>query len=291
MEIETKICFIVNPNAGVRKNKIIINVIKNWCIKNKIVFDIYVSEYKKHAVFIAKEACSKDYTTIVAVGGDGTVNEVVCGMIDSNKTLGIIPCGSGNGLARHLGIPLDINKALNLIQRGTATPIDIMNINDQYSINISGIGFDALVAYKFSLMKKRGLKNYIKSTFIEFKNSKEISLEIRENENYISINTWILSICNSSQYGNNFYIANHASCDDGLIDFIFIKKPTLKELPYLLYLILSKKANQSKLVKIIRANFLEIKIKGVQKIHIDGETSSAQNKLTCCINKQINIIA
>ncbi len=291
MGIETKMCFIVNPNAGARKNNLIISEIKKWCIKNQIAFDLYVTEYKKHAVLIAKEACFKDYTVIVAVGGDGTVNEVVSGMIDSRITLGIIPCGSGNGLARHIGITMNINKALEKLQNGTARPIDIMNINDQYSVNISGIGFDALVAYKFSLMMKRGLKNYIKSTFVEFKNSKEISLTIKENENYKSINTWILSICNSSQYGNNFHIANLASCNDGLIDFVFIKKPTLKELPYLLYLILTKKANESNLVKIIRTNYLEIKFNGEQKIHIDGETSSAQNKLICFIDKQINIIA
>ncbi|MBI3234508.1 MAG: hypothetical protein HYZ42_10795 [Bacteroidetes bacterium] len=259
-----KIGFIINKHAGSKKRKI--DILEYWIKRNNIDAELHYTEYTRHATEIAKELSKKELNLIACIGGDGTINEVISGLRDTKKTIGIIPQGSGNGLARHLKIPLDFEKSLNLLLTNKVQLVDVISINDHLSINISGIGFDGQVAHKFSQLEGRGLKNYIKAILQEFRSSKEFAVDIVEQGKVKTFNTWLISICNSSQYGNNAIVSPLSDCSDGIIDFILIKKPKMNQLPVLLSQLVFDRIQISKLIT--RISTPEIIIKLNQKNYL-----------------------
>lgn len=187
-------------------------------------FDVEVrySEAPGHCRELAREAVERGFHTVVAAGGDGTVNEVADALKGSPVIMGIIPRGSGNGLARHISQSIDIDKALRIICDGHWLPCDYGTANGLPFFCTFGLGFDAAVSESFSSMKRRGLNSYIRSALKEYLRFTPKEYEIITGGQTITVKAFIIAVCNASQYGNNAYIAPEASLSDGLLDITIV---------------------------------------------------------------------
>jgi len=261
---------IINPVSGTGKQKNAETLLRTHLDKGLFDLAIIYTEYAGHGTEIAKDAIKSDIDTIIAIGGDGTINEIGKVLINSEISLGIIPCGSGNGLARHLGIPMNIVKAIKHLNNTISRAIDVVSINEEYSLNVSGIGFDAHVSHQFAKMKTRGLKSYLKAVMQSFFSFQNIDCEIKVGKLNIIINAFMVSIANSTQFGNDAYIAPKASLTDGKFNIVIIKKPKFYQLFGLMFFAAIRKIHKSKLVTTFEAS--DIIIKHSQKeAHLDGE--------------------
>ncbi len=166
----------------------------------------------------------KGITDVVVAGGDGTISSVVNDLRDTNINFGLIPCGSGNGLALCAGISKKPEKAIELLFTGTPTETDAFTINNDFSCMLSGLGFDAQVAHDFAKQKERGLVTYIKQTYTNFLKAKPYRFEIITQESTVKTEAFFISIANSNQFGNSFTIAPKASLHDGLLDIVVVQK-------------------------------------------------------------------
>ena len=213
--------FIINPNAGKHKNlKMLEKDIKKIFPQAEIIYTKYAGNAKE----LALEAAQKKYETVIAVGGDGTINEVVQGLANSNTALGIIPCGSGNGFARLIKMPLKDNlKCLEIIKQNRTKQIDIGKANEEYFLNLAGLGFEAIIAHKFATSKRRGKLPYFQIGATEFFNFKagKYTLTFPDGTKK-TLAPLCLVFANGTQYGSNFYIAPQAILDDGFLDMVNI---------------------------------------------------------------------
>lgn len=270
--MKKKILFIVNPiSGGLNKTFIPSLIDKNL---NHQIFDaqIIFSEYIGHAKKLARNAVSSEFEIIVAVGGDGTINEVASEIESSGKIMGIIPCGSGNGLARTLKIPLNNAKAIANLNHLKTRKIDVGVLNEKKKFfNMAGMGFDAHISALFAGQKKRGFSGYIKSTFKEIANYKPEEYLISIDGKAYKREAFMLSIANSSQYGNNAHVSPTALVDDGLIDLCIIKPFSLRIFPSLVYHLFMKTADKSKYVEIIKGKHILIQRSKDGPVHLDGE--------------------
>ncbi len=274
--------FIVNPISGKKHKKRIVSFLKSeGC---KIVF----TEYAGHAEVIAREATEK---VIVAVGGDGTVNEVARGLLGSNKTLGIIPCGSGDGLALHLGISRRFRTAYKTIISGNTALIDTCQINDRPFFSVCGVGFDATVSEKFALSGKRGLANYIKQglkTWSEYKPEKyRINLDGKEWENEAAL----ITVGNANQWGNGAKITPLADISDGMLDITIVDMFKGIEIPPLGLLLMTGKIDASDRVHLYRGQHITITRSCSGPAHADGDWFTAGTLLDIRIKpKSLKVI-
>lgn len=266
-----RILFIVNPISGIRLGRFLPWRIKNIKLYNNVSYDVTFTKYISHAEEIAmRERSSDKYTHIIAVGGDGTVNEIARALVGSDKIFGIISLGSGNGLARHLGYSININKCLKQLITSKAQMIDVVDINGKYSFNVSGVGFDAAVASEFRKSKLRGITTYLYLLVKLFFVYKEKEYELILDGKKRNVKAFLLSIANSSQYGNNAYIAPDASVCDGLMDVCYIKRPKFLRIPYFAYCLMTKKLNKFSSFKEKKCKELNI-IGDISHVHIDGD--------------------
>jgi YegS/Rv2252/BmrU family lipid kinase len=212
------------------------------------------------------------------MGGDGTVNETAQGLVGTSTALGILPKGSGNGLARHLTIPLHLDGALTLLEKYNVIGMDALLINDKISINVSGIGFDAHVAGLFGKSGKRGLAGYTKLILQEFLGFKEFACEALLDGKSYTCNAFIIAFANSSQFGNNARIAPTASVCDGVMDICFIKKIPVTSVAAFTARMFLGKIDKSRFVEIKKAKRFEIAFDQPQPYHIDGEPHSHRKK-------------
>jgi len=220
-----KILFIINPRSGVDRVKAIQNTINTYLDQQKYSYEIAYTQYARHGTELAKSAAANGVKIVVPVGGDGSVNDIICGLRNTpDVKLAIIPKGSGNGLARTLGIPLDPAKAIDVINRGMAERIDLGMANDViFSSNI-GVGFDALVARKFSKSKRRGMAVYSWIVTKHLWTYKEWKWDLEIDGLQLYKKAFILTVANAQQFGYNFKIAPVADLQDGLFDIVVIKK-------------------------------------------------------------------
>lgn len=284
-----KILYIINPISGVGKQKIVEKMLEKYSSKNS-QYEIIYTKKAKHAIEIAKENLF-NFDAIIAVGGDGSVNEVAQALINTNTVFGIIPTGSGNGLARHLKIPLKIEAAIKNINKFNTTIIDTASINEKYFVNVAGIGFDALIAHKFANYGKRGFLSYIKLVSKEFKNYKPQKIKININNNSAEISMFLLSIANGSQFGNNAYIAPKASLTDGFLELVQLKKFAIKNAPKLAYKLFRRSIETSKFIETSAIKNIIIEKNGEILAHIDGEPAIFTNKIEIkIIPKSLKII-
>jgi len=284
-----KIKFIVNPISGTGKQKNIERYVNQYLEKNKFDYNISYTEKKEHAKEICKLAIKEKYNIIIAVGGDGTVNEIASELIDTDITLGVIPCGSGNGFAYHIGMNKNIDKAVKQINNSDTQIIDSCTANGDKFINVSGIGFDAHIANLLSGLKQRGFWNYIKLIFKELNyNSRKYTLEY--NSEVREINAFLISFANATQYGNNFKISPNSDLSDGKIDFVIVKDMKRWQVPQFLLKIARGKIQQSEHVEIIQTK--EMKILSDDKIiHLDGEVKKInKNVIVKCNPKSLKIL-
>jgi diacylglycerol kinase (ATP) len=270
-ETKKKIRFIINPISGGKKKDTIVKKISEIIDQNLYSYDIKYTQYRFHATELTQDALNQGFHIVVAVGGDGTINEITKALIYSNVIFGIIPVGSGNGLARFLKIPLKIDKAITTINKSKVFRMDSVQINDHFFVNMAGIGFDAHISYLFSESGKRGFKSYVRLIFKEFFKYTNKTYELMIDNKAIEINAFLISFANSSQFGNNAHIAPLAEINDGLIDICILKKFAKWKSILILLLMYSKKLNRSKYYRLIKAKEVEITNPSNLKMHIDGD--------------------
>jgi YegS/Rv2252/BmrU family lipid kinase len=218
------ILYIINPIAGTRKKKDLQQFIEKKTAEKKIPFEIISSVAGGDYSFLRPVIQEKNVTDIVIAGGDGTVSQVVGSLLDCNVNFGVIPCGSGNGLALAAGISKNPAKALEVIFTGTATALDGFRINDYFSCMLCGLGFDAKVAHEFARQPKRGLKTYASLVTRNFFSARPYQFTIAGNGLEFIVEAFFISIANSNQFGNHFTIAPKALLTDGLLDIVVVKK-------------------------------------------------------------------
>jgi len=203
-----KVKFIINPKSGVYDKSHIVGIIEEYIDSNKYDFEVLWTKYSGHGYRLAKEAITDNTKIVCAVGGDGSVHNVASGLVGSDVILGIVPIGSGNGLARHLEIPTNIKEAVITLNQMKVRAIDVGKINNKYFFNVAGFGFDGKIAKLFAQSKKRGMIKYAQLVLREFVRSKsqQFSVEL-ENGTVISDSALMLSMANASEFGNGFSIS------------------------------------------------------------------------------------
>jgi diacylglycerol kinase (ATP) len=268
--MKKKICFIINPISGIAKQKISESFIKELIDPAQAEIEISYTKAPKHATELAKDACARGIDIVVAVGGDGSINEVSKGMLYSQSSMAIIPTGSGNGLARNLGIPMNLKESIQLILKAQTKTIDTCEINGIHFINVAGIGFDAEIAHRFASFGKRGFLSYIKLVLNCYFSFKEEKFTLFQADKKFNKSALMLSIANGSQFGNNASISPLSQLDDGLFEVCFLNKIPLFAIPKFVSQLFSKKINASKYFEQHSVKELHF-IAESGKIHVDGE--------------------
>ena len=278
IESKKNILFIINPISGVGKQKTIEKLIHLYLDKTQFDVEIQYTQRAKHAIALAKKN-APNFNIIVAVGGDGSVNEIGKSLINTNTTLAIIPAGSGNGLARDLKIPMAMKKALLLINAGKTKSIDAIKINNDYFLGTAGVGFDADISWKFDEAPTRGLLTYIKIALKGFWSYKTQDYRvIYDGKEQLITKGMLVTFANSKQYGNNIFIAPKAKIDDGLVKLVVVKKFPLHYLLSFGYYLLSKQITKFKYTEEIESNKMTL-MNPSTKIHVDGEPLELANKI------------
>lgn len=273
-----KLLFIVNPRSGKRNSGKIIDIIDKT-LSGKINYEIGLWTNIEEFNVLAKKLISEGFTEAIAVGGDGSVNLVGKTILKSNITLGIVPTGSGNGLARSLGILMDTEKALLQILEGKTTLIDSGEVNGQVFFCTSGVGFDAHIGNLFANLQKRGLKTYIKLIFKEMFSYKPETYSVFANGTEIKKEAFFITVANAGQFGNNFYMAPRAKVNDGLFNVVIVKPFSLIAGLFMLVKILRRKAHESRFIETMTCDELVIKRSNKGSVHFDGEPFIMENEL------------
>jgi diacylglycerol kinase (ATP) len=222
--MQRKIIYLINPISGTKGKEALLKMIGQKTQALAIPFQILPTNAAGDYSFLQEKINKEQITDIVICGGDGTVNQVTAALLNTDINIGIIPMGSGNGLAFAAKIFKDPTKALDIIFAGKASYVDSFYINGKFSCMLCGVGFDAQVAHDFAFQTKRGLVTYIKQAFKNFIKAAPYTFEISSHNNRFTIEAYFISIANGNQFGNNFTIAPRASLSDGLLDIIVVKK-------------------------------------------------------------------
>lgn len=249
------------------------------CEKNNTTCAIEHTQYRAHAVTLASDASAAGYDYVIAVGGDGTINEVAQGLVGTQTIMGILPRGSGNGLARHLGIPAQLSEAIDSVFNNTVVRMDTLLVNDRLSLNVSGIGFDGHIANLFANEKIRGLLGYARLTFAEMLKFPEFDAELTIDGKTLTKKAFIIAFANSSQYGNNIRIAPDASVNDGILNMTVIKKFSLKDIGFI-HSFLKGKLKESEFCNMLVAKEATVRTSNAIPYHIDGEPSGVADRFT-----------
>lgn len=269
--MKKKAVFVINLISGTSDKAAIPGLIDQYLDKTKFEYEIAITQYAGHASEIATKAKDDGVDVVVAVGGDGTVNEVARAIVHSNTALGIIPCGSGNGLARHLLLPLNVRKAIEVINRCEVRQLDYGIINDYPFFCTCGMGFDAFVSMKFAEAGKRGPITYVENVLREGLKYKPETYTIEDENGTIQYKAFLISCANASQYGNNAYIAPQASMSDGLMDVIIMEPFDVFEAPQISIEMFSKTLDKNSKIKTFRTRHLHIHRDKPGVIHYDGD--------------------
>ncbi|MDR1200110.1 MAG: diacylglycerol kinase family lipid kinase [Tannerellaceae bacterium] len=278
-----KIQAIINPISGVGSKRKIPKMIEDICEKEGHLLTISFTEYIGHASELTKQAVEEGIDLIIAVGGDGTVNEIAQAMIHSEAALGIIPKGSGNGLARELHIPMDSKRALDMIVKRHVITIDCCKANNRVFFTTCGVGFDAAVSQKFAREKKRGSLTYVKNTIGEYLSYKPEIYELLIDNQTIREKAFLVACANASQYGNNAYIAPHANIQDGKMDITILSPFTPLDIPPLAVQLFTKQIERSSKIKTLTASQVTIIRQKEGLMHLDGEPIMAESRIDISI--------
>ena len=282
-----KIIYIVNPVSGTSSKDGIQNTIAAETLRAGIPFQFFPSVANGNYSFLEETILTEKITDIVIVGGDGTVSQVVDSLMKMPVQFGIIPCGSGNGLAFGAGVPRPVKRALEIVFHNRTKIIDGFRINKRFACMLCGIGFDAQVAHDFSKAGQRGLATYVKKVFNNFFTAKPYSFKIKLHNKTFTTEAYFISIANSNQFGNNFTIAPKASLSDGLLDVVIVTDQSKFNLLYSTMLqvgglnTLQKRENinENKSVIYFQTNEIQISNYDEAPIHIDGDPVETNKKL------------
>ena len=279
MSKRIKILFIVNPISGTSDKEHILSLIPKYLDHHRFEWFIRKTEHKGHAAEFSGEAIRDGVDVVVAVGGDGTVNEVARSLVHTDTALGIIPCGSGNGLARHLFIPMNPEGALQVLSDCHIEQIDYGMIDQEPFFCTCGVGFDAFISDRFAKAGRRGLLTYIENTLKEGLKYKPDTYEITIDGERQVYKAFLIACANASQYGNNVYIAPHASMSDGLMDVTLMEPFTVLEAPQIAIQLFNKTITSNSRIRSFRCQHLHIKRSAPGVIHFDGDPKQAGEEL------------
>lgn len=269
--MKKRILFIMNPISGTGSKASIPGVIGKNLDAEQFDYELRETSYPGHASELTRQAVSDGVDIVVAVGGDGTVNEVARALVHTPTALGIIPCGSGNGLARHLMIPMNVRKAISILNKCEIHDLDYGIINGYPFFCTCGMGFDAFVSQKFAEAGKRGPITYVQKVLEEGVRYKPETYEIRDENGTTKYKAFLISCANASQYGNNAYIAPQASMHDGLMDVIIMEPFDILEAPQISIDMFNKTLDKSSKIKTFRTKKLYIHRSKPGVIHYDGD--------------------
>lgn len=291
----TKIHFIINPIAGKGIRYLSLELLQSIFKVEKYTIAIKYSKYKKHATELTHESITEGAEIIVACGGDGTINEVASCLINTNIKLGIVPMGSGNGLASNLNIPKKIISSLHIIEQQKTVKIDVGQVNHKYFFSNTGVGFDATVIKNYESNNKRTLIGYIIACFTSLKEIKKTrNLEIKINDAVFEIDPFLVFISNSNELGYKFSLTPKASLQDGLLDVLIITKINKLKMIWFGLLVLFNKPLLLKEAIYYQTNQLNVQNKKQNyfETQVDGEFSTIKNEtLQIKINqKALNVV-
>ena len=283
-ENENKALFVLNPTSGVPPVNFIVS---KELERRKRELSFFKSMTKEDTGSLIKQNFNK-YDVFIAAGGDGTVHTVAAELVGSNKILGVLPLGSGNGFANEFGFKMNVRSLLSDIKKAESVNIDVIEINENLCLNVAGIGLDSFVAHSFNNLKLRGFLPYVWLTFKTFLALRPFHVTIKSGgEVIVSEKLFVLTIANTRQFGNNAFIAPEAKPNDGIIDLVLIK-PFPKILGSLFILrLFTKRINKSKYVRHIKTD-KEIVIETDEtRFHIDGEPIEISGKVVVRIKKEV----
>ena len=276
--------FILNPHAGITPVKQIIS--KNLQ-KRKYELSCFRSLSIDESGSLIRKSFDI-YDVFVAAGGDGTVRSVASQIIGTDKILGVLPIGSGNGFARELGFKPNIRSLLNDIKKKESHNIDVIMLNDQICLNVAGIGLDSFVAHSFDKLKTRGFWTYVWAILVNFIKFRPVHLEIKiPGEEYISDDFYLMTIANTRQFGNNAYIAPEARPDDGIIDIALVKPFPKIMLTVFAWRLLRGTLKNSKYIRYIKTDKPFTIITNETRFHIDGDPVELSGRITVTVNHNI----
>ena len=265
------ITFIINPISGTHSKDTLPKLIEECLDKKQFQPRILYTEYAGHAAKLAKQCVEEHIDIVVAVGGDGTVNEVARSLVHSTTALAIIPCGSGNGLARHLCLPIDMRKSFDIINRCHIEAFDYGIINDLPFFCTCGMGFDAFISLKFAESGKRGPITYVENVLKEGLKYKPETYEVEDDIGVHHYKAFLIACANASQYGNHAYIAPGATMKDGEMDVIIMEPFNALEAPQIAADLFMKTLSQNSKIKTFRTKKLHIHRSQKGAIHYDGD--------------------
>ncbi|GAB3365284.1 diacylglycerol kinase family lipid kinase [Arachidicoccus ginsenosidivorans] len=276
---ERKIIYLVNPVSGTAKKETLVSLIEKISNEKGLHCEIMPTNKRGNYDFLIDKIQKEEITDIVIIGGDGTVNHVVGALYNEPVNFGIIPYGSGNGLARAAGIPSKPKLAFELILNGGAKYVDAFSVNGHFACMLSGVGFDAKVAHDFAAKTTRGLLTYTQQSIINYFKAQPYQFEIEVDNFSFFSDAFFISVANANQFGNNVTIAPEAKLNDGLLDIVVVQKMNKAKLPFaVLQQIRGNNKLQHLVEEVTNKNILyfqtpEIKIKNLLNapMHIDGE--------------------
>ena len=286
-----KIHFIINPASGTGRHNDLVDAVGKYMDPSRYECSLDLTDSPRHAILLARQAIESNADAIVTAGGDGSINEIAQTIVGKNIALGIIPAGSGNGLAHHLHIPFRTSKAFEVINAFRVRTIDTMEVNGKTCVSIAGVGFDAVVAQKLTGSSQRGFQAYFRIILNEY--------QFYKPQKYI---LWIdgvkrkekalfISFANSNQFGYNAYIAPNAEVDDGLIDVCIVHKIPTAKVAILVNLLFMKQIDRSRYVRIIKGKNVLLKGNSMGIVNMDGEMENLGDELEVVVKPlSLNVI-
>lgn len=288
--MKKRIRFIINPISGGVKKARIPQMIALHLDHSQFEYDIAITQYKKHAKAIAKEAADEGITIVCAVGGDGSVHEVGTALIGSECHLAIIPTGSGNGLARHLKVPLTVEAALKAINAFNVVRMDTGLANDKPFLGVGGYGFDAYIAKRFDEYHIRGFWGYVQLVYEEYFSYKPTRIQLEFIDEQVKGNFLLCSIANSSEFGNGFCISPKSKVTDGQFEMVLLSKFAFWNTLGILSRFFFKKIEGSKYIRIIPFKKAKIQLE-IPLAHYDGEPFAVRKEINIeVVPKSLNVI-
>ena len=285
MIVKQKIHFIINPISGGKNKSHIPDLINKVLDKNIFDIQIFFTQGQESNHHLAA-ASAMEADIVIAVGGDGTVNNVAQYLVNTNKIFGVIPMGSGNGLANELNISTNPEKALQLINLHKIKSVDTCKANNQFFINIAGVGFDAHIANMFSKTSSRGFNTYAKITLQEFANYKNRSYHLHYNGEQISVEAFMVCVCNGTQFGNNAFVSPKAIYNDGLFDVVVFSTFKIWNVPQIAYKLFKGDVSDLPFVRTFKTNQISIARNEKEVANIDGESMVLDSHINFKIFKQ-----
>lgn len=270
-ELVQKVLFILNPAAGLRRVKDLDDLVRSNLDNTRFEHHVRMTSKPGDAFQIATAALEENFNIIVAVGGDGTINDISKAIEGKEVVLGIIPNGSGNGLARHLEIPLDLGEAIRVINKHKVKTIDTASLNGYTFVSIAGVGFDARVANRYRKVRRRGFYGYFRIVVLEYFGYRERSYFLEVDGVPMERDALFISIANSNQFGYGTIIAPSAQLDDGLLNIVVVKKFPLTELPHIMQLLFTHRIDISPYVETLTGKEIRIVRNKGKWVNIDGE--------------------